>query len=137
MKTGPKPRDPLERFREKYVEQPDGCWLWAGMTNGRYSRFYTGEGRHVPSQYAHRWSYEHFVGPIPDGYEIDHLCARPLCVNPAHLEPVTPAENKRRHGLRRTHCPTGHPYDYFNTRIFNGYALCMTCDREAHRRTSR
>ena len=57
-------------------------------------------------------------------------------MNPTHLEPVTPAENKRRHGLRRTHCPTGHPYDYFNTRIFNGYALCMTCDREAHRRKS-
>lgn len=50
---------------------------------------------------AHRASYELFVGPVPDGLEIDHLCNRPACVNPTHLEAVTAAENSRRARQRR------------------------------------
>jgi hypothetical protein len=46
--------------------------------------------------YAHRWAYEHFVGPIPEGLEIDHGCFVHACVNPGHLEPVTHQENVRR-----------------------------------------
>lgn len=49
---------------------------------------------------AHRWSYEHHVGAIPTGHEIDHVkargCTSKLCVNPDHLEPVLHAENRRR-----------------------------------------
>jgi hypothetical protein len=48
--------------------------------------------------------YEHHVGPIPDGLVIDHLCRVHNCVNPEHLEPVTPAENTRRgHLAKLTH----------------------------------
>jgi hypothetical protein len=46
--------------------------------------------------YAHRVVFEMYGGVIPDGYELDHLCFNPSCVNPAHLEPVTKAENMRR-----------------------------------------
>jgi hypothetical protein len=49
---------------------------------------------------AHRWAYEHFIGPIPAGLEIDHLCRVRHCVNPAHLEPVTKSENRRRQPQR-------------------------------------
>jgi hypothetical protein len=71
---------------------------------------------------AHRISYEHFVGPIPKGLFIDHLCRMRACVNPGHLEPVTTLENARRgdggsNNRRKTHCTRGHEYSDENTRI--------------------
>lgn len=55
---------------------------------------------HDTKVYAHRWIYEQLVGPIPGGHDVDHVAARgctsALCVNPAHLEAVTHAENMRR-----------------------------------------
>lgn len=77
------------------------CWLWMGKTSKRRGGRADGRislwiaGRHV-SRRAHRISYEHFVGEIPDGYEVDHKCRNTLCINPAHLEAVTPTENKIR-----------------------------------------
>lgn len=50
---------------------------------------------------AHRVAYELWVGPIPEGMELDHRCKVRACINPAHLEPVTHAENMRRLGRRR------------------------------------
>lgn len=70
------------------------CWLWAGdKSRGGYGRF---RRRDVPRAYAHCVAYEMLVGPIPKGYEVDHGCRRPACVNPSHLEAVTVAENRRR-----------------------------------------
>lgn len=69
------------------------CWLWTGVkVKGGYGRF-KGSGSKV---LAHRWSYEYHVAEIPEGLELDHLCRRPSCVNPWHLEPVTPEVNQRR-----------------------------------------
>lgn len=77
-------------FDEKYEVDPStGCWVWRGY------RDRNGYGRHRV-EWAHRWSYEHHVGPIPDRHEIDHLCSNPPCVNPEHLEPVTKVEHARR-----------------------------------------
>lgn len=77
------------------------CWLWTANTTGAtgYGRFYPGGDYGTRGVVAHRYSYETAVGPIPDGLQIDHLCCVKRCVNPAHLEPVTNAENSRRRGL--------------------------------------
>jgi hypothetical protein len=75
----------------RFVEV-DGCWLWVGSLRGGYGRVRF-NGKLVE---AHRLSYEHHVGKIPDGLVIDHLCRNRSCINPEHLEVVTEAENIRR-----------------------------------------
>ena len=93
-------------------EPNTGCWLWAGTLSP------SGYGRRAIGRYktvqAHRLVYELAGGEIPDGSHIDHLCRVTSCVNPLHLEPVTPQENWRRGGeatkRRITHCARGHAY---------------------------
>lgn len=88
-------------FLSKVSPEPNsGCWLWTGCTEEKgYAVLYKDNWKgHRP---AHRFSYETFVGPIPKGLHIDHLCNIKCCVNPAHLEPVTAQENNRRAVERR------------------------------------
>jgi len=67
-------------------------------------------------QRAHRVTWSAANGPIPIGYEVDHLCYTPRCVNPEHLEAVTPEVNRERIRFhpesRVTHCPKGHDAAY-------------------------
>lgn len=70
------------------------CWVWTGATRGGYGRVKLSTLGQTVS--THRLSYEHHVGPIPDGKVLDHLCRNRACMNPAHLEPVTHQENIRR-----------------------------------------
>lgn len=72
-----------------YPERPSECWIWPGGKVRGYGSVSIG-GRHW---YVHRLSYTTHVEPIPDGLDIDHKCFTPACFNPAHLEPVTRAEN--------------------------------------------
>lgn len=118
-----------DKFFEFFEEQdPDVCWIWQGkiFTNG-YGRL-NAEGK---SFGAHRLSYEHYRGPIPDGLVPDHLCMTKLCVNPSHLDLVTRQENTRRWAEQAiTHCPSGHPYDWENTGKNGKWRRCKTCHRE-------
>lgn len=86
-------RPSIDRFAEKVALTDSGCleWIATRQRNG-YGAFFDG----TTTVRAHRWAYEYFVGPIPPGLEIDHLCRHRPCVNPEHLEPVTRAENLRR-----------------------------------------
>ena len=121
-----------DRFLAKIVASPNGCWIWqAAIKSDGYGVFWV-NGRTVR---AHRFAYEMFVGPIPDGLQTDHLCRNRNCVNPAHLEPVTNQENFRRgeggkHKRDKTHCPQGHPYAGENLYVKpNGYRECRICQR--------
>jgi hypothetical protein len=137
----------LERFMAKVdLDEPEGCWPWrASLGTASYGQFFLDRRTRL----AHRVSYEHFVGPIPAGLELDHLChtaddscdgglACPhrRCVNPAHLEPVTNVVNVRRGARARSaYCSHGHPFDERNTyRPGGGHRHCRECNREAARR---
>ena len=121
-----------DRFLAKIVASPNGCWIWQSGTNADGYGLFRVDGRMVR---AHRFAYELLVGPIPEGLELDHLCRVRNCVNPAHMEPVTHAENMRRgaHALK-THCPREHPYAGGNLYIApDGKRRCWTCKRAADR----
>jgi len=93
------------RLFHKFEVDSRGCWLWTGFINrygyGVLTALPRKPGR-ARARAAHRVSYEWFVGPIPAGLTIDHLCRVRRCINPDHLEPVTNAENLRRGRVSRS-----------------------------------
>ena len=91
---GARGRSPLERFFD-HVTVTETCWLWSTALERLGYALWRPAGNEK-KVLAHRWSYEFFVGPIPVGLELDHLCRVRNCVNPDHLEAVTHLENMRR-----------------------------------------
>lgn len=88
------PSTVIERFMDKVSQEPNsGCWLWTAALNRHGYGAFSVLGK---TKLAHRVGYELLVGAIPDELALDHLCSVVSCVNPAHLEPVTDAENTRR-----------------------------------------
>jgi hypothetical protein len=125
------------------VDASTGCWLWTkyvgphgyGMINVPASE------SDKTIQYAHRYSYAATYGAIPSGLDLDHLCRRRTCVNPAHLEAVTRRENLLRGNtltaakVAQTHCSNGHPLSGENLYVnpASGSRNCRTCRTELYR----
>lgn len=127
----------IERFNNKILFHEDGCWYYTGrLDSDGYGMFWFID----ETRRAHRVSYELLVGPIPEGYALDHICHDPAlclggnlcphrkCVNPDHLMPVLFGENtstgrrvtkltpdglaaRRAHRLTQSeYCVNGHLY---------------------------
>jgi hypothetical protein len=116
-----------QHFQERIAVSPKGCWEWTkGQHHNGYAKCYK---KYAGTNRGHRATYVLLVGPVPEGLVLDHLCRVRHCINPAHLEPVTDAENKRRGCAVITHCPQGHEYTPDNTYIKPGSRTrqCRRC----------
>ncbi|WP_366909289.1 HNH endonuclease signature motif containing protein [Nesterenkonia sp.] len=118
-------------IRRNITPGDGGCWLW---TRSRSRDGYGWASYQDKTYEAHRLVYRLTHGGVPDGKVIDHLCRVRHCVNPDHLEAVTPGENLRRSELTPAGakaCVKGHPFEQWN-----GQRRCRTCREEyakAHR----
>ena len=124
---------------EKIAPAPDGCWLWQGhIDKAGYARLQEGR-RGGAVLYAHRFAFEHFTGcAVPAGKHLDHLCRVRRCVNPDHLEPVTPAVNVQRGSSptvllhERGACKNGHPAtteNVYRRKSTGAIVYCRPCRR--------
>lgn len=133
MSRGHPPASTIESVLAQVEVLTDGCWRLP------HKPFPSG---YVPVKLAgvqvrfHILMYQHLVGPIPEGLELDHRCRHRWCGNPNHLEPVTHQVNVLRGdaptaiNARKTHCPQGHPLADENLYLSpQGWRVCRACVR--------
>ena len=136
-KFPPLKRPTVEERLSVYKGAPDECWHWGGLIN---NKGYGAMKIKKASALVHVVAYRIWMGPIPEGLCLDHVCHnRDLecpggtaclhrrCFNPAHLEPVTKEENSRRGWARIIKCINGHEYTPENTIMGPNGRNCRTC----------
>lgn len=112
---------------------PEACWPWLGGKSSAGYGAIRSDAPGWPMLKAHRVAYEIAKGTIGEGMVIDHTCANKACVNPAHLDAVTGAENSTRFSQRRTHCRRGHALTPDNLVKRNRLKQCRTCHNADYR----
>jgi hypothetical protein len=129
-----------DRLMFRTAETGSGCWSWIGSIDQHGYGKVRVAGKTLAT---HRVAYETFVGPVPDGLVLDHMChnadkgcpggpscSHRRCLNPEHLEPATRSMNAvrgRGHGSE-THCIRGHEFTPENTYVDSaGHRHCRTC----------
>ena len=127
-----------QRILDKIVRIPEsGCWVWEGSISGYgYGETWWNNAK----KFVHVLAHELFIGEVPKGFKVDHLCRVRCCCNPQHLEAVTHAENVRRgtgwqhvveYHKQQTHCQRGHEWSAENTYVEpNGKRRCLECKRQ-------
>jgi hypothetical protein len=118
----------LHLLSKTRVDQATGCYIWMGAFIGNYpvcKNPATGK-----NEYAHRLMYKEFVEYISPAVELHHVCRRPACINPSHMQVTSPsnhpdgAPNVNR---TKTHCIKGHEFTPENTYTYNGKRQCRKC----------
>ncbi len=108
----------IDRFMDKVLVWPNGCWMWMGSVGGKMQYGYIWDGKKLAS--AHRWAYQEYIGPIPEGFESHHTCEQAGCVNPYHLKMMSRKDHSKTKNYRNvSHCPSGHPYSGVNLIVVN------------------
>lgn len=144
MRTPIPPEVRFQRHIDKESAAP--CWLWTSTKGGStstYGYFRVGTKESDPKVMAHRFAHELWIGPIPEGFQVDHVkkvgCTNTLCVNPDHLEAVPQSENYRRERLDV--CRAGrHDLNILENVMFDQQGRrrgCRACNREKSREWSR
>lgn len=138
MPPGPRPVSAYDRVMTRVSKESNGCWLWTGPLLRGYGRIFV--RRDIGRRQVHRIVWEHLRGEIAPGLQLDHLCRHRHCVNPEHLEPVTPRENTLRSeaftakNAQKTSCSRGHPFTPENTYRWRQGRCCRICLRATQRR---
>lgn len=87
---------PLEIRYERHIRRTDSCWVWTKhVNNNGYAQMRVGRTGNGPIWLVHRWAYQHFVGPIPEGKLVLHHCDNKRCSRPDHLYLGTHKDNAR------------------------------------------
>lgn len=115
------------------------CWMWFPEKPHQYAFMYVNKVQYL----VHRLMYSLFVAPANPAMHTDHLCRIPCCVNPSHLEMVTPRINTLRgtspsaKNAQKTHCIRGHeftPDNVWKVGKDKRFRVCRTCSTDYIRR---
>lgn len=121
------------KVEDRGYETP--CWIWQLFIHGNGYGQVRINGRETS---AHVAAWEAVNGPVPEGHEIHHKCRVKPCVNPDHLQCVTPEEHRLLHVAERNCCSFGHEWTEANTYVTKaGARYCRACKARRQREFGR